>query len=282
MALSKHAVIIGEAAESAERDKHPEISEYVKALSHLDNAARCKQWEIFQPDWDYLGDFPCLPLSTLVGLTIGLHPYFAVPDWILNRAIPYFEGRNWTDFPFPPNFPSAKQEIDPPRANKHNVQALKRFQPRLTVAVGNIAPYGTLIPVDGVVQAEKTMVSWDDFVRFAIQKGWLADGWWPLESPLEASAGEAVNQAARGERELTKWFRETWVAEGMPNGTPFFEALKKYVNQPTSPITEHYTTGSKGAGIRWSTGSASNKMTKKSIQTMVSNFKNQRNKKSCQ
>jgi hypothetical protein len=82
------------------------------------------------------------------------------------------------------------------------------------------------------------------------------------------------------ERDLTKWFRETWVKEGQPNGSTFFNALKKYVNQQGSPIREHYTTGQRGAGIRWNTGSTSNSMTKKNIQTMVSKFKNEIKQKS--
>lgn len=84
------------------------------------------------------------------------------------------------------------------------------------------------------------------------------------------------------ERDLTKWFRETWEKEGNPTGTPFFNALKKYVMQDNSPIREHYTTGPNGAGIRWTTGSATNNMTKKNIQTMASNFKRQSESKSCQ
>ncbi|MDP3332605.1 MAG: hypothetical protein Q8Q40_16480 [Methylococcaceae bacterium] len=76
------------------------------------------------------------------------------------------------------------------------------------------------------------------------------------------------------ERELTKWMRETWIAEDKPGGTAFFNALKKYVNENGSPIVEHYTAGKKGAGIRWNTGNATNHMTKKTIQTKVSEYKN--------
>jgi len=97
----------------------------------------------------------------------------------------------------------------------------------------------------------------------------------------QAPATKGVDQSS-GERDLTKWFRETWKIEGCLNGTAFFNLLKKYVNQPNSPIREHYTTGPKGAGIRWTTGSASNNMTKKNIQTMVSKFKKQARDKSCQ
>ena len=76
------------------------------------------------------------------------------------------------------------------------------------------------------------------------------------------------------ERELTKWMRETWIIEGSPGGTDFFNALKKYVKIHESPITEHYTTSKHGAGIKWNTGKATSTMTKKTIQTKVSKFKN--------
>lgn len=101
----------------------------------------------------------------------------------------------------------------------------------------------------------------------------------PQAQQTEALAVEAVSQSARGERDLTKWMRETWIAEGKPTGAPFFDALKKYVMQPGSPIREHYTTGPEGAGIRWTTGSATNYMKKKNIQTMASKFKNKQNNK---
>lgn len=77
------------------------------------------------------------------------------------------------------------------------------------------------------------------------------------------------------ERELTKWLRETWVNEGNPGGTDFFDALKKYVNKPGSPIVEHYTASKKGAGIRWNTGNATRTKLKKTIQNRVSVFQNE-------
>ena len=84
---------------------------------------------------------------------------------------------------------------------------------------------------------------------------------------------EGTGNNGKKERDLTKWMRETWIKEGKPEGTAFFDALKKYEMQPNSPIREHYTISSDGAGIRWITGSATNNMTKKRIQTKVSEFK---------
>lgn len=75
------------------------------------------------------------------------------------------------------------------------------------------------------------------------------------------------------ERDLTKWLRETWIEEGTPEGTAFFDVLKKYDRKPNSPIMEHYTTSNKGAGIRWNTGNATGNMGKKAIQSKVSLFK---------
>jgi len=75
------------------------------------------------------------------------------------------------------------------------------------------------------------------------------------------------------ERDLTRWFRETWIKEGRPKGSDFFNKLKSYVNKPGSPIIEHYTYGKDGPGIRLITGSGKIQRTKKAIQNMASNFK---------
>lgn len=91
----------------------------------------------------------------------------------------------------------------------------------------------------------------------------------------ESVKDDAENQVdpTTSERELTRWLRETWIKENKPNGTGFFNALKKYVDKEGSPIVEHYTASKKGAGIRWNTGSATNTMSKKAIQNSVSKFK---------
>lgn len=91
----------------------------------------------------------------------------------------------------------------------------------------------------------------------------------------ESVKDDAENQVdpTTSERELTRWLRETWIKENKPNGTGFFNALKKYVDKEGSPIVEHYTASKKGAGIRWNTGSATNTMSKKAIQNNVSKFK---------
>ncbi|MDD2739913.1 MAG: hypothetical protein PHR94_13360 [Methylomonas lenta] len=107
--------------------------------------------------------------------------------------------------------------------------------------------------------------------------GLLAD-WWINEQ------SNATTQPAKGpeknttERELTTWLRETWIKEGMPEGTAFFNRLKKYVNQKGSPIIEHWTADKNGGGFRWNTGTATGSRKKKRIQSMVSEFKKDRQK----
>lgn len=99
----------------------------------------------------------------------------------------------------------------------------------------------------------------------------------PFEQESQNNGQETIKKI-RNERDLTKWMRETWIREGKPKGSAFFDALKKYTDTtkyPDSPIRAHFTTGPKGAGIRWTTGNATNYMTKKNIQTMASRFKSE-------
>lgn len=82
------------------------------------------------------------------------------------------------------------------------------------------------------------------------------------------------NDNPKKEKELTRWLRETWINEGKPKGTAFFNVLKKYKGQKGSPIIDHYSSG-KGAGIKWETSAGnSGDMTKKTILNKVSTFKN--------
>lgn len=93
----------------------------------------------------------------------------------------------------------------------------------------------------------------------------------PIASPSQ------INHAGTEpkERELKDWLRETWINEGSKlGGTAFFTRLKKYVNKDGSPIVEHYSAG-KSAGFRWETSAgATGTTTKKTIQNIVSVFKN--------
>lgn len=76
------------------------------------------------------------------------------------------------------------------------------------------------------------------------------------------------------ERELTAWLRETWIKEKRPGGKAFFGLLKKYENANGSPIINHYSAG-KNAGFLWKTSTGrTGSMSKKTVQTKVSIFKN--------
>jgi hypothetical protein len=73
--------------------------------------------------------------------------------------------------------------------------------------------------------------------------------------------------------EINRWLRDTWEAEGRPEGSDFFRLLKKYKGQKGSPIREWWQSG-KDAGIEWETsGGAREKWARKTIQTKVSGFK---------
>ena len=92
------------------------------------------------------------------------------------------------------------------------------------------------------------------------------------EALANAGAGSQVKTMIK-KRELKTWLWETWLKEDRPGGVLFFKLLKKYVNQPGSPITQHYTAG-RNAGIDWKTSSGTTgELKKKSIQTIVSTFK---------
>ncbi len=75
-------------------------------------------------------------------------------------------------------------------------------------------------------------------------------------------------------RELKQGLREIWINENKPEARFFFPTtLKKYINQPGSPITEVLTAG-KFAGISYETSSGTTgKITKKTISNYVSEFK---------
>ena len=91
---------------------------------------------------------------------------------------------------------------------------------------------------------------------------------------LDSERGLTSSNNSKNERELTRWLRETWINEGKPKGTAFFNVLKKYKGQKGSPIIDHYSSG-KGAGIKWETSAGnSGDMTRKTILNKVSTFKN--------
>jgi hypothetical protein len=126
--------------------------------------ARCLQWEIFNPDWHYLSDFPAQAVSSLTAQSVGLHPYFADPAWVFTVALPYFEGELNQDF----DPPSAEEAAD----DASRCLKLKEFLKRIHIVVGNLAPRGELVTLDDGVQCVGPVVKCSDFVAFAIRKGW--------------------------------------------------------------------------------------------------------------
>lgn len=113
-------------------------------------------------------------------------------------------------------------------------------------------------------------------------EGGFLNGWLDIskqgnnKQEVNADAGKGSHAGTEPkERELMAWLRETWINEGSKlGGTAFFTKLKKYVNKDGSPIVEHYSAG-KSAGFRWETSAgATGTTTKKTIQNIVSVFKN--------
>ena len=96
----------------------------------------------------------------------------------------------------------------------------------------------------------------------------------PFQSEALANVGTSIQTTTEPKkRDLTKWMLEIWIKEGKPEGSDFFDSLKKYVGIDKSPIAEHFTASKKGAGIRWNTGNSTANMTKKTIQNKVGVFK---------
>jgi hypothetical protein len=76
-----------------------------------------------------------------------------------------------------------------------------------------------------------------------------------------------------------EWLRETWIKEGRLGGADFFIRLKRYKNAVDSPIADHWTHSTKGAGakVRLIDGTTKD-ITKKTILNMVSTFNKQSQK----
>jgi hypothetical protein len=125
-------------------------------------AARVKGWDIFAPDWNYLRQFPALPLGPLCALSVGLHPAFASPGWVFNIAMPHFSG---TD-------PDECCPLEDAAEGAKRAALLDDFLRRVQIAVGNLVPRGTLPIADGAADGEQTVVKVADFVAWADGMGW--------------------------------------------------------------------------------------------------------------
>lgn len=138
-------------------------------------AARVKGWDIFAPDWAYLAQYPALELGSLCALSVGLHPAFASPAWVLHVAIPHFNGTD-SDELYP---------LEDAADGTKRAALLHDFLQRVGIAAGNLAPRGVLPIADGTANAERTVVKVADFVTWARGRGWAL----PDEFPCPTAAG---------------------------------------------------------------------------------------------
>ncbi|MDD5463321.1 MAG: hypothetical protein PHG00_17150 [Methylococcales bacterium] len=118
----------------------------------------------------------------------------------------------------------------------------------------------------GNVEGSECYFALDEPYTFKISDIWQE----PLLPEPESKRTDKAKGGSKGERDLTKWLKETWLAEGKPEGANFFNCLKKYKNKKGSPITDYWTASINGPGFKWSTGNASGERTKKTVQTRVS------------
>lgn len=139
-------------------------------------AARVKGWDIFTPDWAYLAQYPALELGTLCALSVGLHPAFASPAWVLHVAIPHFNGAD-SDELYP---------LEDAAEGAKRAALLHDFLQRVGIAAGNLAPRGELPIADGTANAERTVVKVADFVTWARGLGWALHD----EFPQPNAAGD--------------------------------------------------------------------------------------------
>jgi hypothetical protein len=169
---------------------------YQYSREEITTDARARHWDIFKPDWEYLRSYPALSLCSLVGLSVGLHPWFSRPDWVFHCAKPYFEGERDT-------------ELDEPATEDDQARAedLQRFLKRIHIAAGNLAPAGSLNPIDGIAQGEATFVNVVEFLAFAGRLGWVLPEEFTRFYALtdvdeQGEAEEATDQNDKGPREL--------------------------------------------------------------------------------
>jgi hypothetical protein len=143
----------------------PQIEVDSNSLSDVGNddttiQARVKAWNIFTPDWQEIRQTGGLQLVSLCALSVGLHPWFAQPEWVLRVARPFFLG-----------------ELDDvccprPQEAAEYAQRLGTFLERLHVAPTNIEPLGTLPAATSEADGERTYVRVVDFVTWANGIGW--------------------------------------------------------------------------------------------------------------
>lgn len=241
-------------------------------LDDMDISARSKQWEIFSPDWDYLLAFPVLNICSLVGLSVGLHPYFSHPDWVTLRALPYFYAYGLESNLYSANEIQELTEHDS-HIYKYYEHRLIEFIKRINIAVANFAPHGNLNPIDGFANGINTQVRIADFIVWSRLKGWTLPERFNLGEPERINSQNYMTHHKTFNKEIDKWLFDTWANSGNPGGAKFFRLLEAHVLKPGSPIKSWHGAGPQ-ARIEWeSSGGASDKMSKKTIENKVSKFR---------
>jgi hypothetical protein len=120
-------------------------------------------------------------------------------------------------------------------------------------------------------------ISRDDFLRF-FKKQQPTDDSCLLNKWLEYGHPKPKIQSKgkTGEHANTRWLRETWISEGMPDATDFFVSLgKKYKHKKESPILDHWDISPLGPGMRLQNGKKGKVMSIKTLRNWVSEFKNE-------
>ena len=146
-------------------------------------AARAKAWHIFTPEWGILRQYPIVQLSSLCAMSVGLHPAFSDPGWLLQVAIPHFDGTSpdWAGMTLPRGVVRAEMEQ---AECDLRVRLLREFLRRVNIAPANLTPLGSLpvavTPPDG----EKTLVWVEGFTEWAEFMGWQL----PDEFPRSGNA----------------------------------------------------------------------------------------------
>ena len=149
--------------------------------------ARSKGWEIFSPQWDYLAEIPALELGSICAMSVGLHPYFASPAWVLLVAMPHFDGTDSDEW-----YP-----LEDAKKGAERAKRLKEFLKRAHVACANLAPLGHLPIAAGEPNSEKTVVRVADFAVWAASRGWELPAEFPKPEPVLARAdAEPVSDEA--------------------------------------------------------------------------------------
>ncbi len=156
--------------------------------------ARSKGWEIFSPQWDYLAEIPALELGSICAMSVGLHPYFASPAWVLLVAMPHFDGTDSDEW-----YP-----LEDAKKGAERAKRLKEFLKRAHVACANLAPLGHLPIAAGEPNSEKTVVRVADFAVWAASRGWELPAEFPKPEPVLARADAELGpeEAAGSDKDL--------------------------------------------------------------------------------